>query len=99
MENPDSFGTSEAELKKAKSYRAMKIIWTILIAVFSVIIVIRLYEWSQGKDNFRGILAPIGLVFVGAGVLVRRRNPVMGNILSGIAIVIVLTALVLMLIY
>ena len=90
---------SEESIDKAKSMRTIRIIWTILIVAFAAIIILQLYEWANGKDNFRSILAPFGMIFVGAGALVRPRNVMLSYILTGIALVLVVTGLVLMIIY
>lgn len=85
--------------QKAKVARMLRIIWIILIAVFAVVIIFHLYGWSQGRETLRSILSPLGLIFAGAGALVRPRNRMLSFILTGIALFLVFTALVLMIIY
>lgn len=90
--------TDEAA-RKAKSARTLQIIWTILIVVFAVITAIRLYGWANGTDNLRGILSPLGMIFVGAGALIRPRNQMLSYVFTGIALVLVISGLILMFIY
>ena len=71
----------------------------ILIAVFAVIILLRLYDWSNGRDNGRGILSPLGMIFVAAGALIRPRNRQLSYIFTGITLVLVISGLILMLVY
>jgi UDP-N-acetylmuramyl pentapeptide phosphotransferase/UDP-N-acetylglucosamine-1-phosphate transferase len=93
--------TNETEnaAQKANSNRTVQTIWTILIVVFAVVIVLNLYNWTQGKENLRGILSPLGMIFVGAGAIIRPRNPKLSYVFTGIALVLVLTGLILMFVY
>lgn len=88
----DSGGAAQ----KAKLARTMQIVWTILIAVFVVIITFRLYGWANGTDNLRGILSPLGMIFIGAGAIIRPRNPNLSYVFTGIALVLVISGLILM---
>ena len=85
--------------KKAKATQTMRVIWIILIAVFSVIFLWRLYDWSNGRDSLRGIMSSFGMIFVGIGALIRPRNRNLSYVFTGIALVLVITSLILMLIY
>ena len=85
--------------QKAKSARTIQVIWTILIAAFAVVIVFNFYNWTQGKENLRGILSPLGMIFVGAGAIIRPRNPKLSYVFTGIALVLVVSGLILMFIY
>ncbi len=90
---------SDEAAQKAKSARTMQIVWTILIAVFAVIIAFRIYGWASGTDNLRGILSPLGMIFVGAGAITRPRNRNLSYVLTGIALVLVISGLILMFVY
>lgn len=79
--------------------KTMRIIWTILIVVFAALVLLRLYGWSKGQDNLRGLLSPLGMVFVGLGAIIRPRNRMLSYVFTGIALVLVITGLVLMLVY
>lgn len=97
MDNPPK--NTEEYLDKNKTMRTMRIIWKILIAVFVVIVVWRFYEWSIGRDNLRGILSPLGMIFVGLGAITRPRNRNLSYVFTGIALVLVVTGLILMFVY
>lgn len=77
----------------------MRLVWTILTVVFAVMVLWRLYDWSNGHENLRGFLSPIGMIFVGVGALIRPRNRNLSFVFTGIALILVFTSLVLMLIY
>lgn len=77
----------------------MRVIWMILVVVFGAFILFRLYLWSNGRENFRGLLSPLGMVFVGLGAIIRPRNRMLSYVFTGIALVLVITGLALMLIY
>lgn len=85
--------------KNAKMLQTMRIIWMILIAVFAAVVLWRLYDWSNGQDNLRGVLSPLGMIFVGAGALIRPRNKMLSYIFTGIAMILVISGLVLLFIY
>ena len=74
----------------------MEIVWAILIVVFLGIIAFRLYGWAKGTDNLRGIVSPLGLIFVGAGAIMRPRNPKLSYVLTGIALILVFSGLIMM---
>ncbi len=86
-------------MNKNKTMKTMRIIWMILIAVFAALVLFRLYSWSKGEDNLRGLLSPLGMVFVGLGAIIRPRNRMLSYVFTGIALVLVITGLALMLIY
>lgn len=90
---------SEEGLNKNKTMRTMRVIWMILTAVFAAIVLWRLYQWSNGQDNLRGILSSLGMIFVGLGAIVRPRNRTLSYVFTGIALVLVITGLILMFIY
>lgn len=85
--------------QKAKAARTMDIVWAMLIVVFLVIIAFRLYGWANGTDNLRGILSPLGMIFVGAGAILRPRQPKLSYVLTGIALILVFSGLLLMFVY
>ena len=79
--------------------QTMRVMWLILIVVFTGIVLFDLYRWSTGKENLRGLLPPLGMIFVGLGVIIRPRNRIVSYIFTGIALVLVISGLVLMLVY
>ncbi len=97
MNNPS--GNLDETSTKAKAAQTMRVIWIILIAVFAVIVLWRLYDWSNGRDSLRGILSPLGMIFVATGALIRPRNRNLSYIFTGIALVLVISGLILMLVY
>ena len=90
---------SDEAAQTAKSARTIQVIWTILMAVFAVIVALRLYAWANGTDNLRAILSPLGMIFVGAGAIIRPRNRNLSYVLTGIALVLVISGLILMFVY
>ncbi|HEX8639101.1 MAG TPA: hypothetical protein VF692_13615 [Pyrinomonadaceae bacterium] len=90
---------SNETAQKAKSAQTMQVLWSILMAVFAGIIAFRLYGWANGTDNLRGILSPLGMIFVGAGAILRPRNPGLSYVLTGIALILVISGLILMFVY
>ena len=97
MDNtPDNL---DAAAKKAKLEQTMRVIWTILIAIFAVIAAWRLYDWSRGQDNLRGVLSPFGMIFLGIGAIVRPRNARLSYVFTGIALILVIASLILLFIY
>lgn len=95
----DSVENGEDYLRTNKTMRTMRVVWSILMAVFAALVLWRLYEWSNGRDNLRGILSPLGMIFVGAGAIIRPRNRNLSYVFTGIALVLVFTGLALMLVY
>lgn len=89
----------EAAAKNEKTMRTLRVVWLILIPVFAAIILLDLYEWSQGKDELRHILAPVGMLFVGAASLIRPRNKNLATVFVTIALVLVVGGLIAMLVY
>jgi hypothetical protein len=89
----------EEEAKRAKNIQTMRTIWMILIVVFAVIAVWRIYDWSLGQDNLRGVLSPFGMIFLGTGAIIRPRNARLSYVFTGIAMILVFTSLILLLIY
>jgi hypothetical protein len=79
--------------------RTLHKIWMVLIPFFLLIIIWRLYNWSNGQENFVGVLPPLGMIFVGMGTLIRPRNRNLSFLFTGIAMVLVITALILMFVY
>lgn len=77
----------------------MRVIWMILSVVFVGIVLLDLYLWSNGKGNLRGILPPLGMIFVGIGAIIRPRNRNLSYVFTGIALVLVISGLILMIIY
>jgi hypothetical protein len=90
---PDNFNQTS---KQEKNMRTIRIIWIILIAFFSLIILLRVYNWSKGQDDFRGILSPLGMIFLGFSQIVGRENKPLYYIFLGIAMVLVFGGLLLL---
>lgn len=95
----ENLDNSDELAKRAKLEKTLRAIWTVLLVVFALLIVFDFYQWTQGKGNLRSILSPFGFIFLGAAMLIRPRNAMLANVLTGIAIVIVVTGLILMIIY
>lgn len=49
--------------------------WYVLIPIFALIILWRLYDWSRGEDHLSGILSPLGMIFIGLATITGTRNP------------------------
>jgi len=81
--------------KNAKITNTMRTIWIVLITVFVAVILWRVYEWSNGQGNLRDILSPLGMIFIGLGIIVRPQNKVLSYSMTGIAAILVITGLVL----
>lgn len=97
MDNtPDNL---DLETKKAKAEKMMRIIWIVLIAIFSVLALWRVYDWSRGQDNLRGVLSPFGMIFLGIGAIIRPQNARLSYVFTGIALVLVFASLILLFIY
>ncbi len=86
-------------LNKNKTMRTMRVVWMVLIVVFTAFVFLRLYSWSNGRENLRGILSPLGMIFVGLGAIIRPRNRMLSYVFTGVALVLVISGLVLMLVY
>ncbi len=85
--------------KKEKLLRTVRIIWSMLSAVFALIVLWRLYNWSQGKDGWHEILSPLGMVFVGLGTIIGSRNKNLSYVLLAIAVILVISGLVTTILY
>ena len=92
-------GDSNETVQNAKTARTMQVVWAVLIAVFLVIIAFRLYGWANGTDNLRGVLSPLGMIFVGAGAILRPYKRNLSYVLTGIALILVISGLILMFVY
>ncbi len=89
----------DADAKKAKAVQTMRVIWMILIVVFAVIALFQLYDWSRGQDSLRHVMSPLAMIILGISALIRPRNKQLSYVLTGIAIIIVVTNLILMFVY
>ncbi len=99
MDNePNNIAVDETA-KKEKTMRTVRILWSILAAVFAFIVLLRLYSWSQGKDGLHEILSPLGMVFVGLSTIVGSRNKNLSYVLLAIALILVVSGLATMFIY
>lgn len=54
--------------------KTLRPIYYFLIVLAVLLIVWRVYQWSQGRDNFYGIGSPLGLVFLFAAMIVGKSN-------------------------
>lgn len=97
----DNQQTDEAAaLKKENLMRTLRIVWSVLIAVFVAIILFRLYSWSQGKGDLHEILSPLGMIFVGlSNIFSSRNNKTLTGVLVAIALVLVVSGLVTTIMY
>jgi uncharacterized membrane protein len=91
---------NEAEAaRKGKLMRTARVIWAILIPVLVVIICIRLYSWSQGKDGLREILSPLGMICVGLANIFTGRNKTLSTIFVALGLILVTAGLVTLFVY
>lgn len=81
--------------KAAKINNTMRVVWIILVTVFAAVILWRVYTWSNGQGNLRDILSPLGMIFIGLGIIVRPYNKILSYSMTGIAAILVITGLVL----
>jgi hypothetical protein len=88
--------SSKADLKKAKTLRLIRKVWMVLVPLFAAIILWRLYNYSNGNDSLSGILSPLGMLLIGIASLLGERYKIQKSILFGLALVLVITALVLL---
>ena len=88
-----------AAAKNEKTVRTLRVLWTILLPVFALIVLYDLYEYSQGRDELRHALAPFGMLFVGAASLIRPRNKNLATVFVAIALVLVVGGLIAMFVY
>lgn len=88
-----------AAAKKAKMMRTVRIVWSVLIPIFAVIICIRLYSWSQGKDGLREILSPTGMIFVGLANIFTKRNKTLSTIFVALGLILVVAGLATLFVY
>jgi len=89
----------DADAKKAKAAQTMRVIWMILIAVGTVLTLSELYDWSRGHENLRRVMSPLAVVIIGISALIRPRNKQLSYVLTGIAMIMVVTNLILMFVY
>lgn len=79
--------------KKEKLMRTVRILWLFLSAIFALIVLWRLYTWSQGKDGLHEILSPLGMCFVGLATITGSRNKMLSYVLLAIAMILVFSGL------
>ena len=94
MNNPSE--NTEADLKKAKTLQMVRTVWMILVPLFAAIILWRLYNYANGKDNLSGILSPLGLMLIGIASILSERYKMLRTILIAVAMILVVSALVLL---
>lgn len=92
-------GNPDDNAKREKSLRTIKTIWMFLIPVFAVVVLMRLYNWNNGRDNLVGILPPLGMILVGVAQIIGKRNKTLTYALLAVAMIFVISGLVLMLTY
>ncbi len=85
--------------KKEKIARTMRVIWSILIVIFGFLLLFRLYDWSRGGDGLRHILSPLGMIFVGLANIFGARNKNLRIVLTAIAMILVVSALITLFVY
>ena len=84
--------------KKEKIARTMRVIWSILIVIFGFLLLFRLYDWSRG-GGLRHILSPLGMIFVGLANIFGARNKNLRIVLTAIAMILVVSALITLFVY
>lgn len=87
-------GKIGADEKAIKRGRALRVFWMVLIGIFFAVIVLRFFNWMQGKDNFYGILSPLGMIFVGLTQISVTGNKPLRSILLIAAMALVIAGLV-----
>ena len=92
-DTPDS---PDQNAKREKSLRTIRIVWMFLIPIFAVIVLLRLYNWSNDRGNLVGILPPLGMILVGLAQIVGRRNKTLTYALLAVAMIFVISGLLLM---
>ena len=90
---------NETAKKEQTARRTMRIIWSILMVVFVVVILLRLHAWSQGTGGLHQILSPLGMVFLGVANLIGAGNKNLQRVLIAIALVLVVAGLITLIIY
>jgi hypothetical protein len=90
---------SEDAAKKEKAAQTMRVIWSILIVIFSFFALVQLYEWSIGKTGLRHILSPLAIIFVGLAGVFGRRNKSLRTVLIAIALIFCASSLITLFVY
>ncbi|MFN2411620.1 MAG: hypothetical protein ABR535_00990 [Pyrinomonadaceae bacterium] len=65
---------AQVNYDKAKIEGLARKMWFVLVAIFALLILWRLYEWTNGRANIYGILPPLGMILLGASTIVGPTN-------------------------
>lgn len=89
----------EKDAKQAKIQRTARTVWMILIPIFAAVILWELYSYANGKDNLRGIMTPLGMIFLGVASIVDERSKMLKSILLVAAMIIIISGLIMAIVY
>ena len=67
--------------------------WYFLTPIFVLIVLWRVYQWTQGGDELWGGLPSLGMVFLGLSIIAGKERKPSYNILLTLALVCVFTGL------
>ena len=86
---------NENGIKKERQAQLLRKLWLGLIIVMVFIVLFELYGWSQGKTEFRSILTPTGMIFLGLSrQLPIARNRTLRYIFLALAMIFLVVSLV-----
>jgi hypothetical protein len=86
-------------LEMREKINDLRILWIILIAIFTAVIFLNLYKWNDGGREIGGVLAPLGMIFVGLGQISHKRHKLMYYAFTGMSLILFLLAMVVLAIY
>jgi hypothetical protein len=70
-------------------------VWYVLIPVFALVVLWRLYDWSRGEDHLAGILSPLGMIFIGLATITGRRHQPLYYLFLALGMISVVAGLIL----
>jgi hypothetical protein len=67
----------------------------VLIPLFAVLALYNLYTWQiEGKDNLPSFLSPLGMMFIGLGIVGARRNKSLSYVFLALGVTSVFAGLI-----
>jgi cytochrome bd-type quinol oxidase subunit 2 len=88
-----------ATAKNEKVQRTARVLWLVLMPIFALLALWRVYNWTQGKDNLYNTLPLFGMIFVGLASITRPRNKNLATVFTVIALILVVGGLIAMFVY
>ncbi len=85
---------NKAATPKRNRTTGFHVIWLILIPVFATVILLNLYRWNTDQKELWGILAPLGMIFIGLRQIFGDRNKTMSHVFSALALILIMSGLV-----